>query len=1220
MGIAAHDERIIVSSTKEIPFRPKLEGDFRTKFYKAVSVISDITKRDEIEKIAQKEISWVEKDCNYNLKQRKKYRAVWMFFCDLLKSSWTANYRQGVLYMRPPDFEGKNDREDSWSKIKEEQRGWMRESRLERLLYFSDFIKRIERKNAANHSIEDLIADGNELATRLEKVNKGEIPLLDAVKPYLQLVEEGERDEYTGLKISEIWRYFRLTWSTPSETTPGRTMQYLIRDAAHPTHAVMGIASLENCIIQITCRDDYIGWTAKTFRDRIEKLGKNEKKQEFARLLDFINAGIAGIDHNPLCTEEVINAPKEEDIQNLRNKSHAAEEERQSFLKETFGSTIEHENKSDLGNISKKTEESLYVRKKADWLAKFLDAKKTLLEKYNSSNFENGLIDFCDSAIGKQAIRTALMAQKAQHIGSSLMELNVCGAIPPYNEILGGKLVALLATSPKVIHDYKERYRRQISMIASRLKGKDVIRPADLVYIGTTSLYSVGSSQYNRLKIPGDVFGRNFDVVWKKLGETKGFGTLHISKSTTCSLVEATEEDFSRINHVFGEGTSPKLRLLTMAIRELLESSGEDSKEFSKHAMNRIVYGACLAQNTLEYLMGKETTPKYYTNTENYNSETQKIIDFWKTRWLRSRLNYQPIYQKIREFNRKNFLVGNQITTANDSYKFMKLKEDNPILEKIKKGTDQSDLNFIRNFYRGTSAYADHADESQLQSIHVPTKLDDAIKQSVKNGKDVVLTGNPGDGKTHIIRILKSDPNSPLRSASVELDASTLSNAQIIDKWSEAKKTNKPFVIAINAAVLYSLNQEYSSKFSPVKEASEQMVNSVVFNDSATKEIENKSVILFDLSKRDVLTKEILSSVIKQLVNEKHYGKCSICPIKGDCPVKENRVLLQNSLFQERLTMILKRVSIKGYHATLRELQSFISYLIFGNRSCEQLCDTIGKEKYGIVNLIYSGKGKLFEEIKTTLDPSIISHPEWDEKILKPDDIEESTWKFNGNPPIGAIDCYNEKERERFKMRKREFFFFNEDGKVLIDILNDNLTKFIRLLESTDGEIIKDLISKLNCFFGESQSTNDKFRIWTGHRYNNDPRKVLISLGYVRRSEFSIGRPKLTNRMDSWIDMQDNYIRFEKKNSPEIFLKIDFNMYRILIEAERGVPILFIESDQAKNVWRFSEKLMSQSIGIETDPITVSLMDIQNKQIIDLTIDSEGGEKKYATLEIKKIR
>ena len=148
-------------------------------------------------------------------------------------------------------------------------------------------------------------------------------------------------------------------------------------------------------------------------------------------------------------------------------------------------------------------------------LGRLLIAKKVLLDIYNSEQFAENFIGFCNSEYGNSAIRSALVAQKTQHIGSSLMELNVCGAIPPYNEILGGKLVALLATSPQVIHDYRERYASKASMIASRLKGADVFRPADLVYVGTTSLYYVGSSQYNRLKIPGSVFNSDFDIVWK---------------------------------------------------------------------------------------------------------------------------------------------------------------------------------------------------------------------------------------------------------------------------------------------------------------------------------------------------------------------------------------------------------------------------------------------------------------------------------------------------------------------------------------------------------------------------------------------------------------------------------------------------------------------------------------------------------------------------------
>ena len=312
------------------------------------------------------------------------------------------------------------------------------------------------------------------------------------------------------------------------------------------------------------------------------------------------------------------------------------------------------------------------------------------------------------------------------------MELNVCGAIPPYNEILGGKLVALLATSPQVIHDYKERYSNKASMIASRLKGQDVFRPADLVYVGTTSLYYVGSSQYNRLRIPGSVFGSDFDVVWKKLGMTIGFGTMHISKATTLSLTEATSDGFSRINHVFGEGASPKMRLLTMSIRELLESTNEDSKDFSKHAMSRIVYGVCLATNTLDYLMGKDTSPKYYTDVNHYQEGTQKIIDYWTTRWLSSRLNFAPIYERIRGFDKGSFMVGNQIKDS-EPRPFVKLKEVShmPVNDEKKVG-----LQFIRDFYRGSSAYADHVDEELLSYIHLTTKLDAAIIKAVEDGNN----------------------------------------------------------------------------------------------------------------------------------------------------------------------------------------------------------------------------------------------------------------------------------------------------------------------------------------------------------------------------------------------------------------------------------------------------------------------------------------------------
>ena len=56
---------------REIPFRPRLEGEFRVRFYNAASEITEKTPTLTIARIAEREIEWVEKDCQYNIEQRK---------------------------------------------------------------------------------------------------------------------------------------------------------------------------------------------------------------------------------------------------------------------------------------------------------------------------------------------------------------------------------------------------------------------------------------------------------------------------------------------------------------------------------------------------------------------------------------------------------------------------------------------------------------------------------------------------------------------------------------------------------------------------------------------------------------------------------------------------------------------------------------------------------------------------------------------------------------------------------------------------------------------------------------------------------------------------------------------------------------------------------------------------------------------------------------------
>ena len=88
-------------------------------------------------------------------------------------------------------------------------------------------------------------------------------------------------------------------------------------------------------------------------------------------------------------------------------------------------------------------------------------------------------------------------------------------------------------------------------------------------------------------------------------------------------------------------------------------------------------------------------------------------------------------------------------------------------------------------------------------------------------------------------------------------------------------------MIAINAAVLFSVYKSYPD-FRPIKEAYFQMANAVVFHDE---DANTDSVLVFDLSKRDALSSEILKQAVIKMTDDCHYLECKNCPLFNSCVV-----------------------------------------------------------------------------------------------------------------------------------------------------------------------------------------------------------------------------------------------------------------------------------------------------------------------------------------------
>jgi Domain of unknown function (DUF4338) len=504
------------------------------------------------------------------------------------------------------------------------------------------FIAEMERPrefDGAFVSIFHLMRDGRELKSALERVaTQAETRpslLRTVVDPYVQIVGNDERCLHTGLRLGDIWRYFRHTWTNQYTTTPGRNILILVRDRAAAFHPVIGIAALGSAIVQIRERDDWIGWQPERL---LTDLAKNPTLRLARWVVQRLEAG-----RNELYLDDLVadglywpslwDRPSQEAILRLRKEAEARRRDHHRFVqRSTFKRRLDAD---DQNAWRQRSESDLFRSKRCLALAELLQARAALHPFFYPTPSRAGLRAALDDVNSRRAIGGVLRRAKAESVGTEIADLTVCGAVPPYNALLGGKLISMLAVSPSVVRAYHDKYRSYASEIASSMAARPIRRRTNLVFVGTTSLYGSGSSQYNRVRIPADVLGSRGDIEFRQLGRSRSFGTSHLSGDAVRSLVRLSEQSRTgvRVNSIFGEGVNPKLR----KVRAGLDLLGWPSDELLQHGRQRIVYGVSLVANLLPYLLGVDAVPNYLFR-RNVKDDVAMISDWWMRRWLSKRI------------------------------------------------------------------------------------------------------------------------------------------------------------------------------------------------------------------------------------------------------------------------------------------------------------------------------------------------------------------------------------------------------------------------------------------------------------------------------------------------------------------------------------------------------------------------------------------------------
>lgn len=214
----------------------------------------------------------------------------------------------------------------------------------------------------------------------------------------------------------------------------------------------------------------------------------------------------------------------------------------------------------------------------------------------------------------------------------NVMDAYVLGAIPPYNQLLGGKLVSCLIRTREVRDDFTEKYADTRGIISKKKK------KAQLVMVTTSS--SLGkSSIYNRLKLDQISY-------FSPIGFTGGWGHFHVPDSLFASLRDYLRDAEHKYvdGHKFGEGPNWRLR----TIRAAFDALGFDA-DLLRHGIKREVFVCHMAANAAKILRG-ETTKAVYRGLKT----VAEVGALARDRWLIGRAERMPEYRdwKVEEFEK----------------------------------------------------------------------------------------------------------------------------------------------------------------------------------------------------------------------------------------------------------------------------------------------------------------------------------------------------------------------------------------------------------------------------------------------------------------------------------------------------------------------------------------------------------------------------------------
>ncbi len=376
----------------------------------------------------------------------------------------------------------------------------------------------------------------------------------------------------------------------------------------------------------------------------------------------------------------------------------------------------------------------------------------------------------------------------------------------------------------------------------------------------------------------------------------------------------------------------------------------------------------------------------------------------------------------------------------------------------------------LRGLYLGNSSNADLTSQSERQIIHVKTPLDGVIPTLLATGRDVVVTGNPGDGKSHLIRTLFD--RGRLDGAEVELDLSAKDEAEVIRRWEAAALAGTPFILCANEGPLITLLAAMSGNtaLTTRREDVLRQLGRLITSSAAELPPEPSAAYVVDLADRELLDPAVIGEALQRVckrtfIPDGEWATESI--LQGSIDLFASEAARRR--FGRVLTAAGRR---SGLHVSFRQLWAAVSYAICGGESLANLQrmtrthgDGTGRSP---LDRLTSGlgQGALLDAVQKHADPATAPWPDLDEDIWFAGKPSEGRWESDDPSFVAPAKKWQDGDQAgavaRFRTIKRLVALDHTVGDQLLDLLEGDGA---RLSARSDDQLCSEIMLGIRRLF-----------------------------------------------------------------------------------------------------------------------------------------------------------